>query len=111
MAFVFDACNCTFPDPAALEEHSCIPKATPPPVGPPFICGLCGRLLQTKSGWTRHVRADRRTPRQKFTCLGCGKEYRHSSSLRRHNDVCGAAAQVARAPNPQGVPFCQTIYH
>ncbi|KAJ3640265.1 hypothetical protein Zmor_003574 [Zophobas morio] len=102
-------------------------------------CPYCGRVLQTKSGLTRHIRDscpngkkdvnDEATTSSAsaasipcesnqdllFPCTSCGKVYKHLCSLKRHQAVCySQPVEPCSAPENSEViyncPLCGKIY-
>jgi hypothetical protein len=53
-----------------------------------YICNLCNFKTHRKHNYQQHIETQKHREMIQYKCEGCGKLYKHDSSLARHRNVC-----------------------
>jgi len=57
-----------------------------------FTCELCNFKTCRKNNYQQHIESQKHREMIEYKCDGCGKLYKHNSSLSRHRNMCNFAS-------------------
>lgn len=74
-----------------------------------FYCETCNYFTERRSNWKRHILSEKhlKSLTKPHKCLGCGKCYKHFSSLTRHQKCCESFRTSLNSSNSSTVSNTQ----
>uniref|UniRef100_A0A1A9V1Y8 Transcription factor grauzone n=1 Tax=Glossina austeni TaxID=7395 RepID=A0A1A9V1Y8_GLOAU len=103
--FQCDKCPKTFSSKASFEHHSFAKHV--PKEEFKFECPECKKKLPTDRKLQQHLKNDH-DPQKLFICDKCGKIFKNSYNLKKHNDMEHTERKLT--PEPQQCKLCGTWY-